>query len=236
MILKKLISGLIVVLISLNFAMYPVDGESENLNLVHGCKEDSKDQNLDGNEGGKPACNDECTGADIDKQLLNFIYTIFTEDEINEMNQSAKDKSYTDLKKKCGCRMWFNKNYDCAEVYLCDEHFRYFELLHAPESDSENSNGTSSKPTIKNEALQISNEGRATQGNTSINRGICNSDLCKGDIDLENINMEDFREYNCTDHAGSNMGNKTTGAVNSHKNYDASGIGFTDITLEDIDH
>jgi hypothetical protein len=77
----------------------------------------------------------------VDAQFLNFMISIgFTEKDIRTISQydfvgSNENKSDVDLKKSCGCCVKINKDDNCIEVQLCDEHLKNMASFYVPESE-----------------------------------------------------------------------------------------------------
>ena len=67
MISKKLVSGLTVILLSLNFAAYAIENEAADLNLAHTSNETSNEQHLDSNVNKSCSCDaSSCVGVDLE--------------------------------------------------------------------------------------------------------------------------------------------------------------------------
>lgn len=140
---KKLVSGLIVILLSLNFAMHSIACESSDLD--NGPQKVTKNQPIDSSNANDDKASkidniNNCTC--VDAQFLSFMLSIgFTENDIRTISQydfvgSNENKSDVDLKKSCGCCVKINKDDNCIEVQLCDEHLKNMASFYVPESEA----------------------------------------------------------------------------------------------------
>lgn len=159
---KKLVSGLIVILLSLNFAAYAIENEVDDLNFAH-----------------------SCMNVDLEDISQDIVCKYFSTD-------NKKSFENTDSIKSCECKIEENQDSDCTKIYLCKKHLKVFEtwkeILSTSETDVKKNKDNKAVFTENNNVYQNSNDTYKDFENIML--GIlykycfvaCNTSLEDGDI------------------------------------------------------
>jgi hypothetical protein len=122
MISKKLVSGLTVILLSLNFAAYAIENESEDLNLAHNSNETSNEQYLDSSVNKPCSCDvSGCVDIDLENIIQDVSYEYFSEGY-------SKYFEYLDNIEDFECKMEMDEVSNCTKICLCKKIFQILEI------------------------------------------------------------------------------------------------------------
>jgi hypothetical protein len=117
---KKLVSGLIAILLSLNFATYAIEGGADDLNLAHNSNETSNEY-LDSNVNKSCSCDaSSCVDVDLEAIIQNVLREYFSP-------ENSKSFENTDSIKNCECKMEKNEDSGCTKICLCKKHLQVLE-------------------------------------------------------------------------------------------------------------